>query len=1336
MSADTRTISLLRYALVVILGGVLSVLMLASSAYAATNSQLNFQARLLSDAGDLVDDGFYHAEFKLYSTATGGAELWTETYTGANTLRLANGYLSANLGSLTPFPATIDWSEELWLGVNVGGNGASAVWDGEMVPRTTITAVPYAFAAGALQGTGGQYGADDFVQVAPTNIQSLNEALAAIRLDQTGAGGLLQLQGDGSDVLTVSKTGATFVAGAVDIDGDSVDIGSATQSGALILNDGSGNTITLQPGGSQAADLVFSLPSADGASGQCLQTDGSGVLSFGVCGGGAGDILDGGNTNSASITIGTNDGFDFNIETDGATRANFQADGDIDFGSNTLFIDDVNDAVNVAGASTLEALNVNGSINLGNTTNSNAGSIRWTGTDFEGYDGVEWRSLTLGENTGGQFVSNASTNINTAAYVAVPFDAETFKTVGVTHDSVVDNSRITLDDPGLYYVTYSVSYDATDANRRNVECSVRLNGASIITESTSYSYTRDTTNDKGTNTATTAIVTSAANDYYEVVCIQEGTGGVANLIPGQSWTTVSTNTGGGAATVTVDNSTTTTTNYILGGSGAYAHGKVTGATGALIGGSGASTVRNSVGNYTVTLNTGLSNADYTILLSLAEDGADRDAIIAQVAAQSTGAFDVTIHEGDNGGTAGVLRDRDWFFTVVTDEAGTPTSGPFIQGGNSFGSDATLGTNDAQGLSFETDDTIRMTIDSAGNITAIGDVSLDGSVDLGDASTDAITFNGQVASDVLPNADDAFDLGSATLRCQDLYLGPASLHVVCNAGECGAARDWSVGIEESAGPAQGNLTISLSGTDYFSLTPTGNVGIGDTTPDALFTVGANDAFQVDASGNISTAGGLTLGGAISFSEDVTFGADILGATPLVFQGATDNAIRTSFAITDPTAARTVTFPDASGVVCLEGGDCGFVQIASGTPQVDASSSDSLAINKTGAGGNILRLEKNGNGVLTIANDGAFNLASDSTTAMQVTDSSGATTFFSVDTVNGVVTVTSAAADSSGLRLANLTSSSPTSAGQPIGVDANGNVVAVAGASVSVTGDYDTPLAGTDLSFADSQTYALADLSANTTFTASSLTVGNRYGLLIRTNAFSATLPSEVEVIEGSLQLSMDNHVQLEVVSGTKILARIYSTPTSGGGGDLIQANLTTSLAAYSAAANDDWVQITQAEYDALAVGLGSVTEFGLADADYTTVARTYLGDFTFGNTAATMPANSYVFAFKYASNTANVPAGGKFQVSSTSPNSGYAQLGSTLPAHSPTADDAYFVIKGNTIQTTATGYAAIWTGSNVAYGPGGGTASDLVWFNGDGQPANTFTNGPAFLQGLSTTVQQW
>lgn len=45
-----------------------------------------------------------------------------------------------------------------------------------------------------------------------------------------------------------------------------------------------------------------------------------------------------------------------------------------------------------------ESMNIPGALRIGTTTNSNAGTLRWTGTDFEGYDGSSWKSLTA---TGG-----------------------------------------------------------------------------------------------------------------------------------------------------------------------------------------------------------------------------------------------------------------------------------------------------------------------------------------------------------------------------------------------------------------------------------------------------------------------------------------------------------------------------------------------------------------------------------------------------------------------------------------------------------------------------------------------------------------------------------------------------------------------------------------------------------------------------------------------------------------------------------------------------------------------------------------------------------------------
>lgn len=133
------------------------LLLLRTPATAAPSTYLNFQGRLKTDTGALVADGYYNIEFKIYDHATAGSLLWTETRTGGNQVRVANGYFSVSLGSVSPFPGTIDWSQQLWITMNVGGTG-SPTWDGEMTnggTRMILTAVPYAFQADTSNTTRG-----------------------------------------------------------------------------------------------------------------------------------------------------------------------------------------------------------------------------------------------------------------------------------------------------------------------------------------------------------------------------------------------------------------------------------------------------------------------------------------------------------------------------------------------------------------------------------------------------------------------------------------------------------------------------------------------------------------------------------------------------------------------------------------------------------------------------------------------------------------------------------------------------------------------------------------------------------------------------------------------------------------------------------------------------------------------------------------------------------------------------------------------------------------------------------------------------------------------------
>ncbi len=278
-------------------------------AHAAPNNTFNFQARLLSGSGAVAPDAnTYSIQFNLYSVASGGSSLWNETLSGQT---IKNGYLSVSLGGVTPFPNTIDWSEELWLTMNVNG-------DGEMNPRLKLTAVPLAMRAKQADGiTNGAntLTANDLAQLAPGTAQVINSALAALRLNQTGAGGLLQLQNNGSDVFAVDNNGDVTSDGDATFAGGTLNLGDATQSGGLVLSDGSGNTATIQTTG-LTANRTYTLPDQDGTI--CVST--------GNCGG-TGDVSQNGNMFGVPLTIGTNDGYVLNFETAGTTRLTIDTSG-------------------------------------------------------------------------------------------------------------------------------------------------------------------------------------------------------------------------------------------------------------------------------------------------------------------------------------------------------------------------------------------------------------------------------------------------------------------------------------------------------------------------------------------------------------------------------------------------------------------------------------------------------------------------------------------------------------------------------------------------------------------------------------------------------------------------------------------------------------------------------------------------------------------------------------------------------------------------------------------------------------------------------------------------
>jgi hypothetical protein len=91
-------------------------------------------------------------EFKLYTGPTCDYDtcgVWTETRIGGTSdsrVAVSGGLFSLLLGKINDFSG-VDFSQPLYLGINIGGPGASPSWDGEMTPRKELGSVPYSLAS-------------------------------------------------------------------------------------------------------------------------------------------------------------------------------------------------------------------------------------------------------------------------------------------------------------------------------------------------------------------------------------------------------------------------------------------------------------------------------------------------------------------------------------------------------------------------------------------------------------------------------------------------------------------------------------------------------------------------------------------------------------------------------------------------------------------------------------------------------------------------------------------------------------------------------------------------------------------------------------------------------------------------------------------------------------------------------------------------------------------------------------------------------------------------------------------------------------------------------------
>ncbi|MGY4893719.1 MAG: beta strand repeat-containing protein [Candidatus Saccharimonadota bacterium] len=508
------------------------VLSLNNTANAAPgiNEQINFQGRLYSNTGGGIADGNYNMQFRIYRDGDGltagnttgspaGTLLWTESWLNANSqgVSVVNGFLSVQLGSITPFGSSVDWAQDtLWLSVNVGStNGSctpftSCTPDGEMVPMKRLSATPYALNSKLFNGLA----ASNFVQLAQGVQADASTNTSSIFINKTGTGGnYLQFQNAAVDVFTLSNTGSITLGNNAD---KSISVATSNASTA-----GRNLTLASGQGGSGTGSAGGTLTLQGGAAGGTNGNGGNVVINGGArTGGGTDGTISIGTSNTSSIQIGAtstsvtqNVGIGNNNTAGSNTNVTIGAGGSATSGSTTIQSkDSTTISTNGVVRGTFDTA---GNLYLGNGVTAatpNNFTIRGTGSSTTAVAGgaltIQGGNATVGNANGGNITLTGGAGVGTGVNGLVVISTPTFST--------------TTNDPNCYTGGAIVAATCTIA-----VASVNNSSAVIV----GFSTTGQTANlpDPTTLTAGRVVYVTAANGSSEFTLSVNG-GGTGNQI--------------------------------------------------------------------------------------------------------------------------------------------------------------------------------------------------------------------------------------------------------------------------------------------------------------------------------------------------------------------------------------------------------------------------------------------------------------------------------------------------------------------------------------------------------------------------------------------------------------------------------------------------------------------------------------------------------------------------------------------------------------------------------------------------------------------------------------
>ena len=163
-------------------------------------------------------------------------------------------------------------------------------------------------------------------------------------------------------------------------------------------------------------------------------------------------------------------------------------------------------------------------------------------------------------------------------------------------------------------------------------------------------------------------------------------------------------------------------------------------------------------------------------------------------------------------------------------------------------DTTLNVDGATTLNTTLDVTGNTTI--GGNLTVTGDATINGNLTFGDAATDTVSFSADIDSSIIPETDDAYDLGSASQQWRDLFIdGTANIdNLIADSVDVNGGSIDGTAIGVSSASTVNTTTLSLNGVAVTATSAELNVMDGGTSASSI-TIANTDSFVYNDGGTM-------------------------------------------------------------------------------------------------------------------------------------------------------------------------------------------------------------------------------------------------------------------------------------------------------------------------------------------------------------------------------------------------------------------------------------------------------------------------------------------------------